>query len=139
MKKKFLYLSIILLTTILVACEENEIMPSFETKGTATHTMADISVSNAAPFPSENVSVLISYVNPSADPLKEITVRVKVGTADYLEVQKFDVSSEALDEIATKVFSYAAPATAATTVVFDMLITSQKEYPQVQRASFKTK
>ena len=129
----------LVLTIMLIACEENETMPSFKKLGTATHTMADISVSNAAPLPSENVSVLISYVNPSSDPLKEITVKAKVGAADYVEVQKFNISSEAADELLTKVFSFAAPPTGATTVVFDMVITSQREYPQVQRASFKTK
>ena len=138
MKNILKYVSIFLLVTMF-ACDENEVMPSFTTVGTATHTMADIAASNAAPQPSENVSILISYVNPSSDPLKEITVRAKVGAADYVEVQKFSMSSEPLDEIGTKTFLYAAPATAATTVVFDMVITSQRQFPQIQQTSIKTK
>ena len=139
MKKKFLYCSIIALATLLIACEENETMPSYKKLGTATHTMAGISVSNAAPLPSENVSVLISYVNPSSDPLKEISVQAKVGAGEFVEIKKFDVSSDPMDELMTDVFLFPAPASAATTVVFDMVITSQKEYPQVKRTSFKTK
>jgi hypothetical protein len=139
MKNNLKYISIFLLAIVLFACDENEPMPSHKTIGTATHTMADIAASNSAPLPSENVSILISYVNPSSDPLKEITVRAKVGAADYVEIQKFNMASEGVDELATKAFSYAAPATSATTVIFDMVITSQKQFPQVQRTTIKTK
>jgi hypothetical protein len=96
-------------------------------------------VSNAAPVPSENVSVSLSFVNPSADPLKEITVKAKIGDADYIELQKFSMSSEPQDEIVTKSFTYQAPASAKTAVVLDMVITSQKKYPQIQRATLTTK
>lgn len=123
----------------LLSCDENEVMPSFKTLGTATHTMADISSSSTAPLPSASVTILLSYVNPSSDPLKEISVRAKVGAADYVELQKFTMDSEAKDALATKSFTYVAPATAATTVVFDMVITSQREYPQIQRTTIKTK
>jgi hypothetical protein len=139
MKNKLKYISLFFMATVLLACDENEVMPSHRTIGTATHTIADISASNAAPLPSEDVSILISYVNPSSDPLKEITVRAKVGAADYVEIQKFNMSSEETDELATKSFTYTAPATAATTVIFDMVITSQREFPQIQRATIKTK
>lgn len=138
MKAQFLY-SFIVALILLTGCDDNTIMPTFESLGTATHTMADISVSNTAPLPSENVSVLISYVNPSSDPLKEIVVKAKVGAGDYTEIQKFSMTSETPDQLQTKTFSFAAPATAATTVVFDMVITSQREFPQTQRANFKTK
>ena len=139
MKNKIIFLSIFLLATALVACDENEVMPSFTTKGTATHTMAGISVSNNAPVPSEDVSVSISYVNPSVDPLKEITIRAKIGAADYVDIQTFNMGSEPTDNMATKTFTYVAPATSSTTVVLDMVITSQKEYPQIQRTQIKTK
>lgn len=121
------------------ACDENEVMPSFSTQGTATHTIADIAASTAAPLPAENVSVLVSYVNPSSDPLKEISVRAKVGAADYVEIQKFNMGSEPKDELASKTFLYPAPATSGTTVIFDMVIVSQREYPQIQRTTIKTK
>lgn len=124
---------------LLAGCDENEVMPSFKTLGTATHTMADISASTTSPVPSATVTILLSYVNPSSDPLKEISVRAKVGTGSYTEIQKFSMDAEAKDALATKSFTYVAPATAATTVVFDMVITSQREYPQTQRTTIKTK
>jgi hypothetical protein len=139
MKNNFKYISILLLAITLVACDENEIMPSFTTKGTATHTIATISASKTAPEPSETISLTLTYVNPSSDPLNEVTLRVKVGADDYVEIGKFAAGSEARDEILSKTVSYTAPATAATTIVFDMVITSQKEYPQILRATIKTK
>lgn len=139
MKNISRYSTIAFIAIALVACDENEIMPSFTTKGTATHTIASISASTTAPQPSQDVTLVLSYVNPSSDPLNEITVRAKVGAADYVEVQKFNVASEAKDELASKTFVYAAPATSSTTVVFDMVITSQRQYPQVQRLTIKTK
>jgi len=139
MKNTIIYLSALMIGVLLSGCDENEVMPSFKTLGTATHTMADISASSTAPAPSATVTILISYVNPSSDPLKEISVRAKVGAGNYTEIQKFSMDSEAKDALATKSFAYVAPATAATTVVFDMVITSQREYPQVQRVTIKTK
>ena len=132
-------ISTLLLVSILVACDENEVMPSFTTQGTATHTMADIGTSNAAPAPSEVITVQFLCVNPSADPLETITIRAKVGDGAYTEIETFNMSSEPRDETINKSFQYTAPATAATTVVFDMVITSQKKYPQVQRTQIKTK
>lgn len=139
MKKNFIYSIMITMATFLVACDENEIMPSFTTVGTATQTMADIVASTSAPLPSETLTLTISYVNPSVDPLTEIVIHAKVGAGDYVEVQKYSVASEEKDTMITKTFTYEAPATAATSVVFDMVITSQKPYPQVQRAAIKTK
>lgn len=139
MKKNLLYSGIILLATFLIACDENEIMPSFTTVGTATHTMADIAASTSSPAPSQTVTMTVSYVNPSVDPLNEVSIRAKVGTGDYVEVQKYNAASEEKDNMITKTFTYVAPATAGISVVFDMVITSQKPYPQVQRATIKTK
>lgn len=62
-----------------------------------------------------------------------------MGAADYVEIQKFNIASEGVDELATKAFSYTAPGTFATTVIFDMVITSQKQFPQIQRTRIKTK
>jgi len=73
------------------------------------------------------------------DPLKEISVRAKVGDADYVEIEKFDVASEAKDEMLAKTIEYVAPATSGTTVVFDMVITSQKQFPQIKRTEITTK
>lgn len=139
MKKKLLYFSILALGVLFVACDENEVMPSSRKVGTATHTMASIALSNTTPLTSESITVQLSYVNPSSDPLKEISIRAKVGAADFVEIQKFDMTSEEHDEIAMRNFNYTAPATVATTVVFDMVITSQREFPQVKRTELKTK
>ena len=133
MKKKLIYLAAILLVFFLAACEENEIMPAFEKKGTATHTMAGLSASDDEPAPLENISLLLSYVNPSADPLKTVTLKVKVGDAASVEVQSWDVSQESKDEIYTKTVAYQAPDSPGTVILFDMVITSQREYPQIKQ------
>src|SRR5687768_5815692 len=99
MKNNTLYAWTLMLAMTLGACDENDVMPAHQTLGTATHTMANISASTEEPLPSESVSLSISYVNPSVDPLKEISVRAKVGDADYVEIEKFDVTSEAQDEM----------------------------------------
>ncbi len=138
MKTNIVYIALFVAAAVLAGCDENEAVPPFKTIGTTTHTMADISVSNDAPAPSEQVTVLISYVNPSSDLLKEITVKAKVGDADYVEIDKFSVPMEQADEISTKAIAYVAPATSGTEVTFDMVITSQRQFPQVKRVTLET-
>jgi hypothetical protein len=133
MKKKLIYLSILVLASFIAACDENEIMPSYTKKGTTTHTMAGLSASNEEPVPLENISVLLSYVNPSSDPLKTVTLKVKVGDAAFTEVQSWDISQETKDEIQTKVVAYQVPDSPGAVILFDMVITSQREYPQTKR------
>ena len=130
-----MYLWICMLATLLVACDENEVMPAYSKKGTATATMASIAASTTTPLPSENITLTIKFVNPSSDPLSQITVKAQVGAEAYADIQTFNVQSEQKDKEITQTVNYVVPATAGTKVTFDMVITSQKEYPQVKRTS----
>lgn len=136
---RLIYISLLAVAIAITGCDENDALPSYKKVGTSTHTVATITVSNAAPLPSENVTVKVSYVNPSSDPLKDVVIRVKVDAADYVDLETYNASSETKDQVIEKTFTYTAPATSASTVTFDMVISSQKEFPQVRRASFKTK
>lgn len=134
MKKKVIHLPILFLAvSLFTACEENTIMPSFEKKGTATQTLAGLSASDDEPAPLENISLLLSYINPSSDPLKTVTLKVKVGEGAFTELQSWDISEETKEEIQTKVVAYEAPDSPGVEIVFDMVITSQREYPQIKR------
>ncbi len=136
MKNSIFYTVLFVFGAVLMACEENEIMPAFETKGTATHTVASIAVSKSSPAPAETVTVTMTFVSPSSDPVTQIVLKAKVGTADYVEVQTFNESSAPKNQEVTITADYVAPAS-GTTVVFDMVISSGKQYPQVKRTSMK--
>lgn len=125
-----------MLAMVLVACDENVVMPSFTKKGTATATIASIAPSTTTPAASASIILTIKYVNPSSDPLSQITVKAQVGSgAVYSDVQTFNVQSDERDKEVTQTVNYIVPATAGTKVTFDMVITSRKEYPQVKRTS----
>lgn len=136
MKKNIIYIMLFSFASAMMACEENEIMPAFETKGTATHTVASITASDDEPAPSDNVTLTMTYVNPSSDPVTQIVLKAKVGDADYVEVETFNESSAEKDKENTRTASFVAPAS-GTEVVFDMVITSGREYPQVVRTSIE--
>jgi hypothetical protein len=134
MKKHITYIWIIALAIAFGSCDENEIMPAFSKKGTATATMASIAPSKAKPLASETITLTMMFVNPSSDPLTQITLKAKVGTAEYVELQTFNVSSVEQDAEIIQTVNYITPASAGT-VIFDMVISSQKPYPQVKRTS----
>lgn len=138
MKKNIIYITILSFAALFMACDENEIMPGFETKGTATHTVASIAVSKTAPDAGETVTVTMKYVHPSSDPLTQVQLKAKVGAADYVVVETFTVQQSQFDVEVSQSVNYVAPAS-GTTVVFDMVLTSGREYPQVKRTSFKVK
>jgi hypothetical protein len=123
------------LVFFLAACDENEVLPDYTKKGTATATVASITASNAKPVAAEEVTLTLTFVNPSADPLKTVVLKAQVGTGDYTEIESFDEQSGEKDKEVTRTVTYVAPAS-GTKVTFDMVITSQKEYPQVKRTSF---
>ncbi len=136
MKKSTIYISLLFFAAVIMACDKNEIMPSFATKGTATQTVASITASKTSPAASETITLTMKYINPSSDPVSQIVLRAKVGGADYVDVQTFSESSAAKDSEVTRTADFVAPAS-GTTVIFDMVISSTKEYPQVKRASIK--
>ena len=131
--KNLIYL---LACILLFSCDENEILPRYEKKGTTTATVATIEVSNEEPEPGEAVTITLMYVNPTSDPVATVELKYKVGSANYSILQTFDENAGPKDEAITREINYVAP-DAGTTVTFDMVITSQKEYPQIMRASIE--
>ena len=134
MKKNIIYTTLFFLAATFVACDENEVMPAFETKGTATHTVATIAASKTTAAPGETITITMTYVNPSSDPVTQIVLKAKVGAADYVDVQTFNESSATKDKSEIRTVNYVMPAS-PTTVVFDMVITSGRDYPQVRRVT----
>jgi hypothetical protein len=126
----------ILVCILLISCDENEIMPAYQKKGATTATVATIEVSNEEPEPGETVTITLMYVNPTSDPVATVELKYKVGSASYSVLQTFDENAGPKDEAITREVNYVAPA-AGTAVTFDMVITSQKEYPQIMRASIE--
>ena len=120
---------------LLFSCDENEIMPAYEKKGTTTSTVATIEVSNDEPDPGETIAITLSYVNPTSDPVATVELRYKVGSGSYAVLQTFNEGTGPMNETITREVNYIAPD--AGVVTFDMVITSQKEYPQIMRASIE--
>jgi hypothetical protein len=135
MKKNIMYLWMITLATLMSGCDENEIMPAFTKKGTATATVATIAASTASPAPSQSIMLTLKFVNPSSDPLTQITVKAQVGAGAYTDVETFSLQSGEKDKEITQTVNYVVPAASGTKVTFDMVIASQKEYPIIRRTS----
>lgn len=119
----------------LAACEKNDVLPAYELVGTATSTIADISVSNTEPLPGEEIVVTFYYVNLASDPATEIELLEQLGSGDFSSVTTLDESSAAVSEEITRTFTYAVPDVAdGTQITLDMLLSSQnKEFPQRER------
>jgi hypothetical protein len=115
-----------MLLIAFMSCDDNEIVPDYEMKGTSTSTVASITVSNTKPVVTETITTTVSFVNPSDDPVKSVVLKAKVGSEAYIDVQSFEVQ-------------YSVSAAAGTAIVFDMVITSQKEFPQVIRTTVTVK
>jgi hypothetical protein len=125
----------ILACVLLFSCDENEIMPAYEKKGTTTSTVATIEISNDEPDPGETIAITLAYVSPTSDPVATVELRYKVGSGTYALLQTFNEDAGAKDEEITREVTYIVPD--AGVVTFDMVITSQKEYPQIMRASIE--
>lgn len=126
---------LILIVTAFFACDDNEVLPAYEKKGDATSTTASVSFSNTKPVSSETITVTLKFVNLSEDKIKSLVLKAKVGSADYTEVQTFDESSAATEKEITHDVPYTVTAAKGTVITFDMVITSQKEYPQIKRTT----
>ena len=130
------YTIFILLGILFFSCDENDVMPAYEKKGTATATVAELSVSNDEPEPGETITVTLMYVNPTSDPLESVVLKAKIGSGDYTTLQTFDGQSSEKDVEIIEEVEYLAPGPGVE-VTFDMVITSQKEYPQIKRTSIE--
>ena len=135
MKKNITYICAIVLATGLFACDDNEIMPEYKKVGTATSTVATVTPSNDKPLPAENLTLTVSYVSPSEDPLKEVVLKVKVSAGEFIELETFNAESEAKDEEITHTVNYTITAPSKTSVTFDLVLSSQKPYPMVRRTT----
>ena len=134
MKKITRLTYIIILSVVLLACDENEIMPAYEKKGSATNTVATITTSNSSPLAGQSITITLDFVNSAMDPIATVWLRARIGSGSFTDIQSFDEHSAATDTQISHEVSYVAPSSPGT-VTFEMVITSQKEYPQVQRTA----
>lgn len=125
---------ILLLWMTLSSCEENQILPSYQKLGTATQTVASISSSTSTPAASSTITLTLKFINPASDPIKQIVLKSKVGTANYTDVQTLNEESSPKDQEITREIQVTVPATPGS-VVYDMVIHSQREYPQILRTT----
>ena len=133
--KKIIYL-LIPIFVIAVACEENEQLPDLQTIGTSTATVVELSLSNDEPIPGESVTLDISYVNPPSDPATQIEVLQQVDDGDFTSLTQLDESSAAAGTQVSRSVNYTVPALDSGTVVtLDMLLSTQREFPQRERIS----
>lgn len=126
----------IICCVVLFSCDENEIMPAYEKVGTTTSTVATIAISNDEPDAGETVTVTVTYVNPTSDPLTSVELKAKVGSGNYEVVESFNETSGSKDVEISREVAYVAPE-AGTEVTFDLVLTSQKEFPQIMRAKLE--
>jgi outer membrane lipopolysaccharide assembly protein LptE/RlpB len=124
-----------LIVTALFACDDNDVLPAYEKKGDATSTTASVSFSNTKPVSTETITVTLKFVNLSEDKIKSVVLKAKIGSADYAEVQTFDENSAATEKEIIHEVPYTVTAAKGTVITFDMVITSQKEYPQIKRSA----
>lgn len=130
--------SLLILSIILCACDENEIMPAYQKKGNATATVATITASNSSPLAGESIKLTLNFVNSASDPVTTVLLRARIGGGSFSDIQSFDEQSEATDTEISHEVNYVTPASPGT-VTFEMVITSQKEYPQIRRTSVSVK
>ena len=134
MKNTIIISYILVCTVSLFSCDENDVMPAYEKKGSTTATVATITASNATPATGETITLTLDFVNLASDPIETILLRAKVGSGSYADLQSFDEQSSPKDAEISHEFIYLAPA-APGTVTFEMVITSQREYAQIKRAT----
>lgn len=139
MKRHSIFHFLLSLTLFLstVACEKNDIIPDYELVGTSTATIAEIALPNDTLAPGEEVVVTLYYVNLDEDPAASIQLLEQIGSADFSEVTMLDESSAPLDEEITRSYTYTVPqADDGTDITLDMVLTSQRAFPQRERTSF---
>lgn len=138
MKKMKSLTYIIVLSFVALSCDENEIMPSYQKKGSTTNTVATLTASKTSPLPGESITITMEFVNPASDPIANVVLRARVGSGSFKDIQTFDENSAAKDTEISHEVNYVMPATPGT-VTFEMVISSQMEYPQVRRTAVTAK
>jgi hypothetical protein len=133
--KKLIYL-LAPLFVLTIACEENEQLPDLQTVGTSTATVVDLGLSNDAPQPGEQITLSINYVNLASDPASQIEVLEQIGDGDFTTLTQLDESSATPDSEISRTVAYTVPMLDGGTVVtMDMLLRTQREFPQRERIS----
>ncbi len=133
---KILFYLLAPLLVLTIACEENQQIPDLQTVGTSTATVVELSLSNDEPVPGENVTLAISYVNPVDDRATQIEVLEQIADNDFTSLTQLDESSAAAGSQISRSVSYTVPALDSGTVVtLDMLLSTQREFPQRERVS----
>lgn len=137
-----IYIKIMALFVLVLgfsACAENDLLPDYELVGTATATIADISVSNDEPLVGEEVTVTLYYVNRPDDPATQIELLEQVGSGDFTTEVTLDESTAAADQEITRTYTYTVPdVEVGTEITLDMLLSSQnREFPQRERVSLE--
>ncbi len=122
-----------------VACEKNDQLPNYELLGTSTATIVEIDFPKDTVAQGEQVDVTFTYVNLTEDPIKSAQLLTKpdVEGADFTELTTLDQTSAPVDKEVTFTYTYTAPNVPdSTNVDIDMVLTSQKQFPQRERTSF---
>lgn len=132
-------MALVVTVTTLSACAENDLLPDYELVGTATATIAEISVSNDEPLVGEEVTVTLYYVNRPDDPATQIELLKQVGSGDFITETTLDESSAAADQEITRTYTYMVPdVEVGTEITLDMVLSSQnREFPQRERVSLE--
>jgi hypothetical protein len=139
MKKNIIHFkTIVMLSVALFACDDNDIMPAYQKKGTTTATVASITVSNASPSAGQSINLTLDFINPASDPVTTVVLRARQGSGTFSDIQSFDEQSAAKDVEISHEVTYVTPASPGT-VTFEMVISSQKEYAQIRRTSISVK
>jgi hypothetical protein len=138
MKTRNAYILPLAAMIFFASCAENEIDATYQSKGTATAMIASLSASKTSAALSEEIILTLKYRNPSNDPIQSVELKVKTGSADYTTFQRFDEGTTETGSEITRTVNYQLPGEASS-IVFDMIITSQKKYPQFRRVTVAVK
>lgn len=130
---------LLVLTFSFAGCAENEVLPDYELIGTATSTLADISVSNDEPLAGEEITVTLYYVNRPDDPATQIELLEQIGSGDFVTELTLDESTTAPDQEVVRTYSYTVPdMEVGTEITLDMVLSSQnREFPQRERVNLE--
>ena len=141
MQKTIYYLAGIILSVSslgLASCEQNDPVPDYAYVGTATATIFTLTVSNDEPVAGEEITISANYVNQSEDPADELQTLVSVDEGDFAALVTTDESSAPTGSAVVRSISYQVPSVASgTTIVFDVLLNTQRMFPQRERVTIE--
>ena len=135
-KSRLTTVLLIAVISVLLSCEKFTPVPDYEYVGTSTATLFSLSVSDDAPLVGEEITITISYINQRTDPASSIQTLAKIGEGDFAEIVTMDQASQPVGEAISEAFTYPIPEVdSATTIIFDVLLNTQRTFPQRERVS----